>query len=109
MENDLLTLPHRRLNPLTREWVLVSPQRTARPWQGQIESLSPAAQLQYDPDCYLCPGNQRAADARNPDYPSTFVFDNDFPALLPDTSGDQIGAGLLVAQGEPGICRVVCF
>ena len=102
--------PHRRLNPLTGEWVLVSPHRTQRPWQGQVEETDHTAQPEYDPSCYLCPGNERAGGARNPRYTSTFVFDNDFAALRPDTPPDRFDEkGLLVAQGEPGICRVVCF
>ncbi|MGA3258487.1 MAG: UDP-glucose--hexose-1-phosphate uridylyltransferase [Bryobacteraceae bacterium] len=102
--------PHRRLNPLTGEWVLVSPHRTQRPWQGQVEETDHTAQPEYDPSCYLCPGNERAGGARNPRYTSTFVFDNDFAALRPDTPPDRFDeSGLLVAQGEPGICRVVCF
>ena len=78
--------PHRRFNPLTREWVLVSPHRTARPWQGQMEEAAAGAQPDYDPQCYLCPGNARAGGARNPEYTSTFAFDNDFAALRPDTA-----------------------
>jgi len=102
--------PHRRLNPLTGEWVLVSPHRTQRPWQGQVEAAAPETQPEYDPTCYLCPGNERAGGARNPRYTSTFVFDNDFAALRPETPPDRFDeGGLLVAQGEPGICRVVCF
>jgi UDPglucose--hexose-1-phosphate uridylyltransferase len=102
--------PHRRLNPLTREWVLVSPHRTQRPWQGQVETGAPPAQPAYDPECYLCPGNPRAGGVRNPKYESTFVFDNDFAALKPSTPPDAFNQdGLLVAQGEPGICRVLCF
>jgi len=102
--------PHRRFNPLNREWVLVSPHRTQRPWLGQVESDSGAAAPEYDPECYLCPGNARAGGVRNPKYTSTFVFDNDFAALKPGTPVDRFEKdGLLVAEGEPGICRVVCF
>jgi UDPglucose--hexose-1-phosphate uridylyltransferase len=102
--------PHRRFNPLTREWVLVSPHRTQRPWQGQMEKEAVAARPEYDPTCYLCPGNPRAGGVRNPDYRSTFVFDNDFAALKPGTPLDRFNRdGLLIAQSEPGICRVVCF
>lgn len=102
--------PHRRFNPLTGEWVLVSPHRTKRPWQGQMEKPALERQPEYDPACYLCPGNPRAGGARNPNYTSTFVFDNDFPALMPDTPDEVTEQdGLLVARGERGICRVVCF
>lgn len=102
--------PHRRFNPLTREWVLVSPQRTARPWQGEIEKVGASKAPQYDPECYLCPGNARAGGVRNPKYESTFVFDNDFAALQPDAPvGHTDRGGLLIAESEPGICRVVCF
>jgi len=106
---DLQTKPHRRYNPLAREWVLVSPQRTERPWQGQVEKISPEKLLRYDPACYLCPGNERANGARNPNYESTFVFENDFAALLPNTPTERYQRGILVAEGEPGTCRVVCF
>ncbi len=102
--------PHRRLNPLTGEWVLVSPHRTDRPWQGQREAETSPAQPEYDPQCYLCPGNARAGGVRNPRYDSTFIFDNDFAALKPGTPVDHFESeGLLVAESEPGICRVVCF
>jgi UDPglucose--hexose-1-phosphate uridylyltransferase len=102
--------PHRRWNPLSREWVLVSPHRTQRPWQGQLEEAPSSSQPDYDPECYLCPGNARAGGVRNPNYTSTFVFDNDFAALKADTSaGDFSREGLLVAETEPGISRVVCF
>ena len=103
---------HRRLNPLTNEWVLVSPHRAQRPWQGSVEKLSVPPQLHYDPNCYLCPGNKRAGGTQNPAYTNTFVFDNDFAALKPNTTTDRVdvdSAGLLVAEGEPGICRVMCF
>ncbi len=102
--------PHRRYNPLTREWVLVSPGRTDRPWSGEIEEALPKVSPSYDPTCYLCPGNARAAGARNPQYTSTFVFDNDYPALLSSAPEDCLDtAGLIVARSERGICRVVCF
>ncbi|MFZ0432653.1 MAG: UDP-glucose--hexose-1-phosphate uridylyltransferase [Candidatus Acidiferrales bacterium] len=107
---DLQGTSHRRFNPLTREWILVSPHRTARPWQGRVEKTSQAIAPAYDPDCYLCPGNGRAAGARNPQYTGTFVFDNDFAALLPEAPGELLNdATLLRAEPEPGICRVVCF
>ncbi len=101
---------HRRLNLLTGEWILVSPHRTQRPWQGQVESAAPPVDIHYDPACYLCPGNPRAGGARNPAYTSTFVFDNDYAALRPDgPQGSMDESGLLVAQTERGICRVACF
>ena len=107
-----LDLPHRRYNPLLDEWVLCSPHRLQRPWQGQVEQPTPETRPPYDPECYLCPGNSRAGGHRNPDYKTTFVFDNDFPALLPDLRPDEAGAdadGLLVARSERGVCRVLCF
>ncbi|HHH41103.1 MAG TPA: galactose-1-phosphate uridylyltransferase, partial [Chloroflexi bacterium] len=102
--------PHRHYNPLTGEWVLVSPQRIQRPWRGQVEPSPQEARPAYDPDCYLCPGNERAGGQRNPPYTDTFVFDNDFPALLPDAPPFQMDEqGLLIARRERGICRVLCF
>ena len=120
-----LDYPHRRFNQLTREWVLVSPQRAKRPWLGQVEKTPPENLPAYDPTCYLCPGNSRAGGVKNPVYESTFVFDNDFAALLPDTvtgwQGDTENevtssprhsvtqSDLLITEPEPGLCRVVCF
>jgi UDPglucose--hexose-1-phosphate uridylyltransferase len=106
----LQEVPHRRFNPLTREWVLVSPHRTKRPWLGKVEKPAPTNLPAYDPACYLCPGNERADGARNPKYNSTFVFDNDFAALLPDGPSFELDeARLLEARSERGVCRVVCF
>ena len=102
--------PHRRWNPLKREWILVSPHRTQRPWQGQTETPAQPAALQYDPDCYLCPGNKRAGGHVTDKYTSTYVFDNDFAALKPDVPEYKTDdLGLLVAEAESGICRVICF
>ena len=102
--------PHRRFNPLVREWVLVSPHRTQRPWQGQVESAAGDKLQSYDPQCYLCPGNARAGGVRNPPYQGTFVFDNDFAALKPDGPAGEIREkDLLLAESERGRCRVVCF
>lgn len=102
--------PHRRLNPLTGEWLLVSPHRAKRPWQGQVEKPAQDNRPAHDPACYLCPGNERAGGEHNPLYTSTYVFPNDFAALLPDApSGEYRQGDLLVARAERGICRVICF
>ena len=130
---DLATHVHRRLNALTGEWILVSPQRTARPWRGQVEDRATEIVPNYDASCYMCPANLRASGERNPSYQSTFAFTNDFPALTPPSAlyglgvpvasgfsrksvppthpplsgGD--GTNLMVAEAETGTCRVVCF
>jgi UDPglucose--hexose-1-phosphate uridylyltransferase len=123
MALDAWTVPHRRFNPLLDEWVLVSPQRNARPWQGQVDAPEQEQSPRYDAGCYLCPGNERADGARNPRYTSTFAFDNDFPALgrdsgfgIRDSEGEKTNPesripnpDLLVAHPERGLCRVLCF
>ncbi len=101
--------PHRRYNPLLDEWVLCSPQRLERPWQGRVETEG-SERPAHDPSCYLCPGNLRANGVRNPAYTSTFAFDNDFPALLAEVAPvESAGEELLRAQATRGLCRVLCF
>ncbi len=99
---------HRRYNPLQDEWVLVSPQRMRRPWQGEVERSSPPPAPPYDPQCYLCPGNARVGGTRNPAYAGVYIFDNDFPALQA-AGGGEVDDGLLRAQPEAGVCRVICY
>ncbi len=95
---------------MTNEWLQVSPHRTQRPWQGKTEKSDNESRPQYDPSCYLCPGNTRANGVVNPEYDSTFVFDNDFGALLPDSPAGKLNENdLLVSQAEKGICKVICF
>ncbi len=102
--------PHRRFNPLTGEWVLVSPHRARRPWQGQVEKKSEESRPAFDPGCYLCPGNQRAGGVMNPEYQSTFVFTNDFQAILPEqVEPFQTDHPLLQLEPVNGTCRVICF
>jgi UDPglucose--hexose-1-phosphate uridylyltransferase len=100
---------HRRLNPLTGEWVLVSPQRTQRPWQGAREHIATAPVPPYQPECYLCPGNVRINGVRNPSYSGTFVFANDFPALIAASSEETCSHPLFSASAVTGECRVVCY
>lgn len=106
-----LDFPHRRLNQLTGEWILVSPHRTQRPWLGAREARAHEELPRYDPGCYLCPGNARAGGAHNPDYTGTFVFDNDYAALLPQVPPHPPAnpTPLFTYEPEQGICRVVCF
>ncbi|TFG62084.1 MAG: UDP-glucose--hexose-1-phosphate uridylyltransferase [Spirochaetales bacterium] len=102
--------PHKRLNLLTGEWILVSPHRTKRPWQGKIETPAAEDMPRYDPSCYLCPGNKRAGGIENPPYTSTYSFVNDFSALLPDIPDETLEkGGLLQAKSERGLCKVLCF
>jgi UDPglucose--hexose-1-phosphate uridylyltransferase len=105
-----LATSHRRYNPLLDEWVLCSPHRLDRPWQGRTEAVPSAGGIRYDPACYLCPGNVRASGERNPPYESTFAFDNDFSALSRDSAPVSLDQGrLLRARSETGVCRVICF
>lgn len=107
---NLVDYPHTRVNLLTGERVLVSPHRTKRPWQGKVEAIPPANRPAHDPSCYLCPGNERAGGLKNPAYEGTFVFTNDFAALLPEAPVETLDEkGLLLAATETGTSRVICF
>ena len=101
-------LSHRRKNILTGEWVLVSPNRTKRPWQGKKEIKTKINSINYDPDCYLCPGNLRVNNEKTPTYSDTYSFTNDFSALL-DLRENNFKEGLLEAHSESGICKVLCY
>lgn len=109
MTKDLQNYSHKRYNILTGEWVLVSPHRAKRPWQGRNEKISREKRPVYDPECYLCAGNLRINGEKNPDYKDVFVFTNDFAALQSQTTAFNFNDGLLEAQAEQGICRVICF
>ncbi|GGK12098.1 galactose-1-phosphate uridylyltransferase [Yeosuana aromativorans] len=109
MNTDLQDYSHKRLNILTGEWVLVSPHRAKRPWQGQNESISTNVRPAYDETCYLCAGNTRVNGEKNPKYQDVFVFTNDFAALQTDSKSFKIEDDLLVAHSEQGICKVICF
>lgn len=106
---DINTKSHRRYNILTGEWILVSPHRTKRPWQGKKDKTAELNKVDYDENCYLCPGNMRASGDQNPTYKDTFSFKNDFAALIEDQEHETFKDGLLKAETEEGICKVVCF
>lgn len=110
METDTSMHPHRRFNPLTGEWLLLSPHRTQRPWQGKTEDVIVEQRPDYDPKCYLCPTNTRMGGQVNEDYPSTYVFDNDFKALKEcDKPFTEDEDGLFKSESADGTCRVICF
>lgn len=108
-DNQIFEDSHRRFNVLTGEWIQVSPHRMKRPWQGSIEKLDKELRPQYDPNCYLCPENERAGGERNPQYEDTLVFTNDFAAINPDLDESHYNEELLIAKTERGVCRVICF
>lgn len=109
MNTNLQDYSHKRYNILTGEWILVSPHRAKRPWQGQNEAVSNEIRPNHDPKCYLCAGNTRINGEINPQYKDVFVFTNDFAALQNDSKSFSVEDGLLVAQSETGICKVICF
>ncbi|MDO3694178.1 UDP-glucose--hexose-1-phosphate uridylyltransferase [Wenyingzhuangia sp. chi5] len=109
MDKHLEDYSHKRFNILTGEWVLVSPHRSKRPWQGQNEAVNNEKRPEYDETCYLCAGNTRISGDVNPKYTGTYVFTNDFAALQSDSPSFKVNDGLLQAESETGICKVICF
>ncbi|SMC62023.1 UDP-glucose--hexose-1-phosphate uridylyltransferase [Cellulophaga tyrosinoxydans] len=109
MDNTFNENPHRRFNILTGEWVLVSPHRTKRPWQGKVEKTVSPLKDTYDENCYLCPTNTRMGGKKNPDYKKAYSFINDFAALMPEVPEGELQHNLLQAKSEKGVCKVVCF
>ncbi len=109
MNSDLQDYPHKRFNVLTGEWVLVSPHRAKRPWQGQNETVINELRPEHEPSCYLCAGNTRTNGEQNPEYKDVFVFTNDFAALQTTSPKFSVNEGLFKAESERGICKVICF
>ena len=109
MNTNLQDYSHKRFNILTGEWVLVSPHRAKRPWQGQNEEISNEKRPKHDPNCYLCSGNTRVNGEKNPKYNDVLVFTNDFAALQTTSPKFAVNEGLLKAESEQGICKVICF
>ena len=107
MDYNLQEFSHKRFNILTGEWILVSPHRAKRPWQGQEEDATKEKRPTHDENCYLCAGNTRANGEINLNYDSVFVFTNDFAALQKDSNAFYLNEGLLIAESEQGICKVV--
>ncbi|PCJ98727.1 MAG: galactose-1-phosphate uridylyltransferase [Flavobacteriaceae bacterium] len=109
MYATLNTAPHRRYNILTGEWILVSPHRNKRPWQGKKDVAAPAQTIAYDKDCFLCPDNLRANGSTNPNYKGVYSFVNDYAAINNHAEYKEYNDGLLTAETETGICKVICF